>query len=53
MGLDREGGVARLPAVANHRPDDQPLNQDENDGRHSEDQVVEISNLKCLVGHGW
>ena len=52
VGLDWERGVTRLPAVADHRPDDQPLNQDEDNGGYGEDQVVEISNLQRLVGHG-
>ena len=52
MGLDWEGGVARLASVANDRPDNEPLHQDEDDGGEGEDEIVEGTNLNCLLCYG-
>ena len=53
MSLNWEGRVARLAAVANDRPDDEALNQDEDNGGNGEDEVIEAADLQRLIGHCW
>jgi hypothetical protein len=48
VGLGRQLVVARLPPVADHRPDDQPLDDDEDHDGEAEDDVVEVPDLLAL-----
>ena len=52
MGLNWEGGVTRLAAVADDRPDNETLDQQEHDGGDGEDEVVKVTNLNCLLCYG-
>ena len=43
--------VAGLAPVAQDRPDDQPLDDEEDDGRDEEDDGVEVPDVRALLGH--
>ena len=51
MGLNWEGGVTWLAAVADDRPDNETLDQQEHDGGDGEDEVVKSPNLQRLLGN--
>jgi len=51
VGLYWQIGIGWLAAITNYRPDDQPLNEDENKCRNREHQVVEVAHLQGLLSN--
>ena len=49
VGLWRELIVIRAASIADDRPDDEPLDDEEDDGRDPEDEVVQIADVLPAV----